>query len=298
MVGAFETAAFGMKPGETSEPVPTEFGYHIIRVTGVRPGKLKTWEQARPEIEAELKKQRAGKRYAEAADQFSDLVYEQSDSLKPAAEKFKLKISQASGWTSRESSPDEPLRNPKVLAALFSDDVLKNKRNTQAVEIAPGTVLSARVLEHKPAAKLPLEEVRAEVVKQIVNREARGPARKEGAARLAALKKGETTGVGFEGAKLVSRDKPEGLGPEAIEPVFHADGSKLPAYVGVEVPEGYVIHRISKLVNPPVTEEQQKNIQAQLARLNGAQEFRAFMAALRADTKVVINKELLQKKDQ
>jgi len=99
MVKSFEDAAFSMKQGETSEPILSDFGYHIIRVTGIKPGKTKSLEQVRAEIEAELKKQRAGRRFAEAADVFSNMVYEQAESLKPVAERFKLPIRQASGWT-------------------------------------------------------------------------------------------------------------------------------------------------------------------------------------------------------
>ena len=298
MVKAFEDAAFGLKQGETSEPVLSDFGYHIIRVTGIRPGKTRSLEQARAEIEAELKKQRAGRRFAEAADVFSNMVYEQSDSLKPVAERFKLQVRLSQGWTTRDTSSDEPLRNPKVLAALFSDDALKNKRNTEAVEIAPGTLLSARVIEHKAAAKRPLEEVKSDVATQLIARESRDLARKEGAAKLAALQKGESAGVVFGPARIASRDKQQGLRPEVAEKVFRAGVSKLPAYAGVEVPEGYAIYRISKVVEQPVTEAQQKALQEQLARVNGSQEFRAYVAALRAGSKVVVNKELLQKKQQ
>lgn len=296
MVKPFEDAAFSMGVGELSDPVLSEFGYHIIRLTDIRPGKMKTLEQVRPEIEDELKKQRAGRRFAEAADAFSDLVYEQSDSLKPAAERFKLQVRQTQGWTTRESSPDAKLRNPKVLAALFSDDAVKNHRNTEAIEVAPGELLSARVLEHKPAAKRPLEEVRQEVIAQIIQTRTRELATKEGAARLAALQKGETAGAGFGPARIVSREKPEGLRPEAAQRVFQANGSKLPAYVGVELPEGYAVYRISRVIEAAADENQQKAIQQQLARLNGAQEFRAYLSALREGAKVNINKEALEKK--
>lgn len=298
MVKAFEDAAFSMKQGETSEPVLSDFGYHIIRVTGIRPGKTRTLEQVRAEIEAELKKQRASRRFAEAADAFSNMVYEQADSLKPVAERFKLTVRQSQGWTTRDTAADEPLRNPKVLAALFSDDALKNKRNTEAIEIAPGTLVAARIVEHKAAAKRPLEEVKSEVAAQLIARDARDLARKEGAAKLAALQKGESAGVVFGPAKIASRDKPQSLRPEAAEKVFRAGVSKLPAYAGVEIPEGYAIYRISKVIEQTITEAQQKALQDQLARVSGSQEFRAYIAALRADSKVVVNKELLQKKQQ
>jgi len=297
MVKAFEDAAFSLKQGETSDPVLSDFGYHIIRVTGIRPGKTRSLEQARAEIEAELKKQRASRRFAEAADVFSNMVYEQADSLKPVADRFKLTIRQAEGWTTRDTSPEESLRNPKVLAALFSDDALKNKRNSEAVEITPGTLLAARVLEHKAAAMRPLEEVKSEVTAQLIAGQARDLARKDGAAKLAALQKGESAGVVFGPARIASRDNPQSLRQEAFEQVFKAGTAKLPAYAGVDLPEGYAIYRISKVIEQAVTEEQQKALQEQLARVNGSQEFSAYIAALRAGSKVVVNNNLLQKRE-
>ena len=298
MVKAFEDAAFGMKSGEIAGPIESDFGLHIIRLTGVKPGKVKTFEQVRPEIEAELKKQKAGRRFAEAAEAFSNVVYEQSDSLKPAAERFKLTVQQA-GWTTRASSPVAALNNPKLLAALFSDDVAKNRRNTEAVEIAPGTLVSARALEYKAAMQRSLDEVRAEVQKALVDKEAMMLARKQGAAKLAELKKGEAAGVTFGAVKTVSRDSPGGLRPESAGRIFRADVSKLPSYVGVDLPEGYAIYRISKVAaGKTVDETQQKNMQGELARMNGAQEFRAFLASLRAGAKIQINKDLVQKKQQ
>jgi peptidyl-prolyl cis-trans isomerase D len=296
MVKSFEEAVFALKQGELSEPVESEFGYHIIRLTGIRPAKMKPFEQVRGEIEAELRKQRGGRKFAEAADAFSNLVYEQADSLKPAAERFKLAIRQ-SGWTTRETSPDEVLRNPKLLAGLFSEDVVKNRRNTEAIEVAPGTLVSARVAEHKPAAQKTLEEVRSQVVAMLVEKEARALAIKEGKARLAALQKGDGNAT-FAAARMVSRDKLEGLRREAVDPVFKAGVDKLPAYVGVELPDGYAVYRIGKVVTPAVADDQLKAIHTELGRMTGAQEFRAYIAALRANGKVKVNDEILQKKQQ
>src|SRR4029079_11013455 len=112
MVKAFDEAVFSMKPGETSGPVETEYGYHIIRVSGVTPGEVKSFEQARPEIERELKKIGAARSYAEMADKLNNIVFEQSDSLKPAADLIK-QTPQQSGWITRTGAEDARLGNPK-----------------------------------------------------------------------------------------------------------------------------------------------------------------------------------------
>src|SRR6266567_688707 len=133
------TPTIRLKPNQIGDLVESDFGFHIIRITSVRAGKMKSLGEARPEIERELKRQRAGERFAEAAEAFSNLVYEQADSLKPAAERFRLPIQLAQGIT-RQSASVPALNNPKLLAALFADDSIKNRRNTEAVETAPNTL--------------------------------------------------------------------------------------------------------------------------------------------------------------
>jgi peptidyl-prolyl cis-trans isomerase D len=296
MVRPFEEAAFRLKPNQISDLVESDFGFHIIKITGIKAGKMKSLEVARPEIERELKKQRAGKRFAEAAEAFSNLVYEQSESLGPAAEKFKLAVQRAQGVT-RQSAPVAALNNPRLLAALFADDSIKNRRNTEAVETAPSVLVSARVLNHKPASQRPFDEVKGELAKQLARQEALVLARRQGEERLEELKKDNAPALRFGTTKLVSRDEPQDLGPEALSKIFGADASKLPVYAGVESNNGYVIYRVTRVVDVLPDETRQRSVQSELGRAGGTQEFKSFLDGLRADAKVEINKAALEKKN-
>src|SRR5690606_21969645 len=149
-------ALFGMKEGDIAGPIATEFGYHLIKLDAIRGGSAQPFEQVRPQIESELRKMRASGRYAELAEQFNNLAYEQSDSLAPAAEALGTKVQQ-SPWISRTPAPGSPLGNERFLKAVFSEEVLTNKRNSEVVEVAPGTLIAARLLEHKPAATQPFD---------------------------------------------------------------------------------------------------------------------------------------------
>ena len=297
MVPQFEDAAFRMKPNGISGLVESEFGLHIIKLTGVKPGKKRPLEEVRPEIERELKRQAAQRRYPEAAESFSNTVYEQPDSLKPAADKFHLQVRRADGVT-RQSAPVQVLSQPRVLQALFSEDVITNKRNSEAVEAAPNTLVAARMVEHKAASQRPFEAVKADIERLLAQRQAREIAAKRGAERLAALKKGDVKGVAFAPAKTVSREKAAGLAPAAVSRVFSVDASALPAYVGVEVPAGYALYRVSKVIDTEPDEARQRAVQSELGRANGEEEFRSFLTGLRADVGVEINRELLDKKPQ
>jgi peptidyl-prolyl cis-trans isomerase D len=297
MVPQFEDAAFRMKPNEISGLVESEFGLHIIKLTGVKPGKKRPLEEVRPEIERELKRQAAQRRYPEAAESFSNTVYEQPDSLKPAADKFHLQVRRADGVT-RQSAPIQVLSQPRVLQALFSEDVITNKRNSEAVEAAPNTLVAARMIEHKAASQRPFEAVKADIERLLAQRQAREIAAKRGAERLAQLKKGDVKGVAFAPAKTVSREKTAGLAPAAVSRIFSVDASALPAYVGVEVPAGYALYRVSKVIDTEPDEARQRAVQSELGRANGEEEFRSFLTGLRADVGVEINRELLDKKPQ
>ena len=166
------------------------------------------------------------------------------------------------------------------------------------METSPGTLVSGRVLEHKPASLRPFEEVKDGIARDLARQEALGRARKQGAALLESLRKGDASQARFGAGKLVSRDDLKGLAPAAISQVFGADVSKLPAYAGVETGDGYTIYRIARLVEVRPDEARARGVQSELGRASGALEFRSFLEALRADAKVDINREALEKKVQ
>jgi peptidyl-prolyl cis-trans isomerase D len=299
MVKPFADAVFSIKVGDIAGPVQSEFGFHVIRLAAIQPGKTRSFEEMKPELQAEIGKQKAAKKYAEAADGFNNLVYEQSDSLKPAAERYKLKV-QTSGWISKGAAAEGALNHPKLLTALFSSDAIQQKRNTDAVEVAPGTLVAARVVEHQAATQKKFEEVRAEVEVRLKRKEAAALARKEGTAKLEQLRKGGDAALKWGPATQVSRRVPAGLAQESLRRILSADASKLPAYVGVDRGErGYAIYRLLRVMPPdPLPEEQKNNELVRLDRQAGSAQVEAYVASLRSRSKVEINKELVEKKQQ
>lgn len=303
MVKPFEDAVFSLKNGEISDVLESEFGYHIIRLTGVKPAKQQPLESVRADIEKELKNQAALRKFAESAESFSNMVYEQSDSLQAAAESFNLKP-QHSDWIARNASPQDMaalglLGNEKALAALFSDDAIKNKRNIEAVEVAPSTLLAARVTEHKPATLRPFDSVKGEIEKLLIAREASKLAEEAGKADLAALQKGEVDKVNWSALKTATRMQRGDLSAEAVRALFQTDAEKLPAYTGVNVREGYSLYKLVKLVPPEKLDEpRRKALERQYAGILAQEDLSAYINALRARYKIDINRSLLESREQ
>ena len=299
MVKPFEEATFKLKDGEVSGIVESDFGFHIIKLTGIHEGKEKPLAEVKGEIEAELKKTAASRKFAEAAEAFSNLVYEQSDSLKPAADKFNLTVQQ-SGWLGRQANPAAgPLGNEKVLAALFGEDSLKNKRNTEAVEVAQNTLVAARILEYMPAAQQPFDGVRNTIETMLRRQEAQAMAVKDGGARLEALKKGED-GIAWGPPKSVSRLDPRQIPPPAAPAVFRMETGKLPSYAGVVLPgSGFALFKLSKVdAGAALDDARRQALMRQLATLSMQEDVQGYLAALRSRYKVEINKAALETRER
>ena len=288
MVKPFEDAAFALKKGDISDIVTSDFGFHIILLTDVKLPAVPSFESMRPQLEADLRKQQAQRQFAELAETFSNSVYEQSDSLTPVAERLKLTLQKAQALT-RSSVPGSQgvLSNPKLLQAIFSEDAISKRRNTAAVEVAPNTLVSARIVTHRPSTVRPFGEVKAEARQFWVQAKSADLARAEGQARLTAWKS-EPAQATLGEPLTVSRDQAPTLPQTVIDAALRADPAKLPALVGVDLGvQGYAVVRVNKIVSRPAsTPQQAEQTRSQFARLWSQAESQAYLASLKSKFKV------------
>lgn len=248
MVKAFEDVAFSLNKGQISDLVQTDFGWHIIRVTDIKEPPKPSFEALRAQIEDDLKKQQAQRLFAEAAETFTNMVYEQADSLQPVAERFKLTVQTQAGLTRRVQGDAGVWSNDRLLSAVFSPDSIAKKTNTEAVELGSGRLAAARIVRYAPAATQPFEQVKDAVRARWVSQRAVELAQAQGEQSLAAWKGGAApTGLGE--SRTISRVAALGLSLEAINAVMSASAQALPAWVGVKLPnQGYLAIQVEQVL--------------------------------------------------
>jgi peptidyl-prolyl cis-trans isomerase D len=289
---AFDDAAFSLKKGEVSNIVESDFGYHIIQATDVKPAVTKPFDEVKDALAKDYAAQQGAKGFNDDAQGFTDIVYEKAKSLQPAADKYKLAIQTATvGPKPNPQLPqDNPLNNPKVLAAVFSPDSVKDRNNTQAIDVGNNTLIAARVADYKASTVPAFDAVKDDVRKKVVAEMAAAMAKKDGEAKLADLQKSKSTD-GFTSPITVSRNDAQGLPPAALSAIFKADASKLPAYVGVDLgTDGYAIYRVNAVEKPAtVAADRLTGAQQQIAQVYAQAEMEAYLDSLKARSKVKLS---------
>jgi peptidyl-prolyl cis-trans isomerase D len=297
----FEDAVFAAKVGDIIGPVETNFGYHIIKVTGITPAHIRPLDEVKASIEADLKRSKAAQKFATAADQFQNLVYENADSLQPVAKALDLKVQTAPLMT-RAQVQQIAMGNAKFVEALFSQDSVQAKRNTEAIEVAPDTLMAGHVLEYKPAAPRPFDTVKDEIRLRLAREAASEMAQKAGRDKLALLEKGKSdkeAGVAFGKPVTLNRNQVQAnFTPEALKAVFQASAVKLPAYTSaVNERGGFAIYRVTKIIDPPAPDEAKvKSAESRVSDLVGRELMTAYLASLKSKAEVKIDQANLEKK--
>lgn len=298
MVRPFEETVWKMKEGEISGLVQSDFGFHVIKLTGIRGGKQQPYEAVKQQLEAEVTQQALTRKFAESAETFGNLVYEQADGLQTTADKFKLSV-QRSNWLTRATLASDPLLgHPKLVGEIFSDEVLKKRHNSQVVEVRKDTLVAVRVAEYQPSSLESLDSVRGKIEQQLRQQEALQLAKNAAESTLSDLKAGKDS-LTWSNVQDTSRLNSKNLHTEAVNAIFRLPNNKLPGYTLSKTPfgKGYHLYKLQKVSAQGLPESEatrtQKNIREQLERQLKQADLVIYLEALRHRYNVEIRQDVL-----
>ncbi|MGY8848274.1 MAG: SurA N-terminal domain-containing protein [Burkholderiales bacterium] len=296
---AFEDEVFQMEPEEIRGPIQTGFGFHIIKLSAIKNGENINFDEVKDEVEKKLRKQKSSKDFGEKAEEFRNIVYEENESFQLAAETLKLSI-QKSDWISRTGGKEPYFTNVKLLQIIFSEDSINNRNNSEVIEITQDTLISARVLKHKPAAMLSIAEVKEKIFEILASQKASDQAVKNGKEKLEKLQKGEKDIVKWDPNQTVARNDPKDLEEDVLRAVFKAKPFSFPAYVGVINSQGgFSLVRISNVIKTELPDEEKikifgKQLQQQVY---AQEELSSYLSAVKQRSDLTVMKDRIEIKE-
>jgi peptidyl-prolyl cis-trans isomerase D len=297
---AFEEAVFALQSeGDVSEPVKTEFGYHLIKLTGIQQPDVEAFDQVRAEVEKRYRLQQAETRFFDEAEQLANLSFENPDSLDVAAEALELDIKTTELFT-RAGTEAGISSEDKVISAAFSDDVLNNELNSSVIELSDTYLVVLHKNKHIPETVLPFESVEPAIRQQLLFDKASQFAREKGEAILTELQSGadaESLVDNWQAAQSYHRDD-DAASAQILQRAFAMPKPRGEAqYAGFTAENGnYVLIQLISAENGDpveVADEDKQTMQQQLTQMQANAELQAFIAALRADADInIIDKSL------
>lgn len=272
MTGPFEDVAFALAAGETSAPVRTTFGIHLIRVDQIRPGTSRSFAEVRDLLEDEYRRGRADEQFFELTERLADLTFEHPDSLAIAAEELGLEILETD-YLSRDRGAGIA-EDDRFRQAAFMTDVFEAGNNSPVIELSQQRVVVLRIKDRQPASHSSLEEVRASISRELRARGAARLAEEEGRRLVERVSAGEGIAavaaehnLTWRGEVLARRDDPL-LPLDVLDAVFgmqrpDADGARLE---GIQLMSGdFAIVALQEVIDgdPATLASDERNFESQ-----------------------------------
>lgn len=299
---ALDRAIFALQEGQVSDVIEGHGGYHIFLANDVQPEQVQSLDEVRDTVRQEIRHQMGAERFADMATRLTSLVYDQQDSLEPAAQALSVNLKTATGLTrngllsesdagtgAASTSPDAAvLDDVRVRQAVFSPQVLNERHNSGVIEISPDTMLAIRVQDVIPAHVPELERVADRIREQLVAQRAHEQAVQAGQEALAALvQNGIEIPEEFGEPLTVSRINSQGIQKPIVDAALAVDAQSVPAYAGVETFQGFVVVRVEEAgIEPSADAGALAALPRELTQLWGQAEQEAVLKAMRVQAQV------------
>jgi len=292
---AFDKALFGMRRGEISAPVRTQYGYHLIKLNKIALPEVPSFAALKAELEKQAREAKADELFAEAIDKLDTAVYEAPDLKEPAA-KMGRSVQESPAFS--RSGGRGIAAERKVVEAAFSEDLIKEGRNSQGIALADGTVAWVRVKQHVPAAVRPLAEVTADVRNQVLLEKAAAKAKSVAASVVKALGSGASLADVAARENLSWQSAPEATRrtqlpmPDIVRVAYrlpHPAAGKISAD-SFGVGSSFVLVAVSRVVpGVPAPEAELAQLRNVLSENRSQQEFADYLRFLKEEGKVVVS---------
>jgi peptidyl-prolyl cis-trans isomerase D len=300
-VGPLEDALFSMSTGEIRGPVKGDSGYHIIKLDEIEAGHKLNFDEARQELEAEYRKERAQSIFSDESQKLADTAFASLTELDSAAKALSLPLQTVTGFTRQGGG--EFGADPGVIEAVFSDDVLERRENSPLVTVGEDRAVVLRVTNHAPPEPRPMAEVRDQIQSQVRTKLTRDAAAAKGNEALERLRKGESwaTVASSQALKPVGRrfiNRQDAVAPQAVvRGVFAAPQPQIseakPYYAGLSTDDGnFAVIQVTNARNAQPSAESAADKEARKRRAEqqaGSKEYAAYIAEAERNSKIVKN---------
>ena len=290
---AFEKALYSLSKDQVSEPIRTDFGYHLIKLLGVEAPEVPTLASLKDKLTRELKAAQVEQRFVEATKQLEDSAFEASDLAQPAAD---LKLTVHTSKPFGREGGEGVAANRAVVTAAFSTEVIDEGANSTAIELDPETVIVLRSKEHLKPAQLPLESVNAAIRTQLTKEHASAAAKTKAEKLIADLRDGKAPldkavdGQNWKATEAATRGQ-EGVDPAVLQALFRMPkpaAKDKPTFTSVTLPDGSLmivrLNGVNEAAAP--TDEEKVQYRRFLASREGQQDFAAYRKQLEAQAEI------------
>ena len=252
MVKEFDETVFDMKVGDVSPLVKTQFGFHIIKLIEIK-GEEVSFDTVKAQIKGEILYSKAQQIYAEGAEEFANLIYEKSNSLKPAADRFDLTI-QESQWLSLDTAT-KFFNNEAFAQAVFDSEAIELKTNINAIEVSPNNLISAQVIDFKPSAPRSLIDAKDEIKEFLSKSTAQKLMISTGEEMIEKLES-KSTKVEWIDELVIDKVDPQGISKPIVRAIFSMNHDNLPSFEGIYDPanDEYIVVRLNDVIKNEVTD--------------------------------------------